>query len=71
MSFSDKLIQSLINRMDEELIDVERQSVHRSWFQEDTIDHWRHNRMYEPVFKCLSHTKNDLWLRVGMKIIRA
>lgn len=38
---------------------------HQSWFRTDTIDYWRHERMYEAVFKCLSHTKQRKWLTIG------
>ncbi|MBJ6727762.1 class I SAM-dependent methyltransferase [Geomesophilobacter sediminis] len=31
----------------------------------DTANWWRHRRLWEPVFDCLSHTKNDRWLTVG------
>jgi SAM-dependent methyltransferase len=45
--------------------DPERLKVHESWFREDTVDFWRHERMYEPVFKCLESTRSDSWLTVG------
>ena len=30
-----------------------------------SIDWWRHKRLWEPVFSCLSHTKEQTWLTVG------
>lgn len=42
-----------------------RQEIHASWFRTDTIDYWRHERMYEGVFRCLHHTCNDRWLTIG------
>ncbi len=43
----------------------ERLRVHESWFREDHIDFWRHERMYEAVFECLSHSKLQPWLTLG------
>lgn len=42
-----------------------RLDVHKSWFREDTIDFWRHNRMYEAVFHCLSDSRALKWLTIG------
>jgi ubiquinone/menaquinone biosynthesis C-methylase UbiE len=46
-------------------LDPEVKRMHESWFSEDTADFWRHERMMEPLFKCLTHTKNDKWVTVG------
>jgi SAM-dependent methyltransferase len=46
-------------------ITPDRLLIHQSWFREDTIDFWRHERMNEAVFKCLIHTQSDRWLTVG------
>jgi len=38
-------------------------NLERSWFEEDTLDKWRHNRMLEPVNAFIS--KNSNWLTIG------
>ena len=42
-----------------------REKTHLAWFRDDTIDNWRHRRMYEPVIDALRSTKNDEWVTVG------
>lgn len=42
-----------------------RPQLHASWFRDDTVDYWRHQRMYEGVFKCLSHACDERWLTIG------
>ena len=37
--------------------------MERSWFEEDTLDKWRHNRMMEPINPFIS--KNSTWLTIG------
>ena len=37
--------------------------IERSWFDEDTLDKWRHNRMMEPVNAFI--TKDSTWLTIG------
>ncbi len=42
----------------------ERTEIRNSWFREDTVDHWRHARMYEPA-KAFLHNSALTWLTVG------
>ncbi len=42
----------------------ERTEIRNSWFREDTVDHWRHARMYEPA-KAFLHNSDLTWLTVG------
>jgi SAM-dependent methyltransferase len=49
----------------DDLLKPGRREIHESWFRTDTIDYWRHERMYEAVFKCLAHTRASRWLTVG------
>jgi SAM-dependent methyltransferase len=42
----------------------DRAETLESWFREDTVDHWRHARMYEPV-RAFSHDPDARWLTVG------
>lgn len=53
------------DRWSDDLLKPGRQSIHESWFRTDTIDYWRHERMYEAVFRCLAHTRHARWLTVG------
>lgn len=45
------------------MTDAEATFKHRSDY--GSIDWWRHKRLWEPVFKCLTHTKDQTWLTVG------
>ena len=38
-------------------------NLEKSWFEEDTLDKWRHNRMMEPINPFIS--KNSTWLTIG------
>ena len=49
----------------EDLLKPGRVRVHESWFRNDTVNFWRHERMLEGVYECLQHTKTDSWLTVG------
>lgn len=37
--------------------------IEKSWFQEDTLDKWRHYRMLDPIKAFIS--KNSTWLTIG------
>lgn len=39
--------------------------VFRHRLDAGSIDWWRHKRLWEPVFQCLAHTKEQTWLTVG------
>ena len=39
-------------------------TVEDSWFDENTADYWRHNRMYQ-IADCVLHKKDATWLTVG------
>lgn len=62
---TDVVDKSTISLWSEDLRKPDRLETHKSWFRTDTIDYWRHERMYEGVFKCLAHTKDAKWLTVG------
>lgn len=61
-SMSDQISTSLWL---EDLQKPGRAETHKSWFRTDTVDYWRHERMYDGVFKGLAHTKEAKWLTVG------
>lgn len=47
------------------LTDSERKRIAESWFQTDTVDAWRHNRMYACVDPLLRLYPDSEWLTVG------
>lgn len=51
--------------MDQELSKEDRKIIHESWFREDTIDFWRHDRMYETISPLVSFYISRKWLTVG------
>ncbi|MFL2770555.1 MAG: class I SAM-dependent methyltransferase [Rhodospirillaceae bacterium] len=53
------------NNWKKELTLPDRLKIHETWFREDTVDFYRHLRMYEPVFECLNSKKEKKWLTVG------
>ncbi len=50
---------------DKVLNDAERQLVGETWFLNDTLDSWRHQRMREPVKPLASMDKDASWLTIG------
>jgi len=39
--------------------------LQKSWFNQDTVDHWRHARMYAPLIPLLRSFPGTSWLTVG------
>jgi ubiquinone/menaquinone biosynthesis C-methylase UbiE len=46
-------------------LDDRTRKIEETWFQEDTVDYWRHYRMMIPVKPLLDHWRNDAWLTIG------
>jgi ubiquinone/menaquinone biosynthesis C-methylase UbiE len=65
MQFNHRLYDRHINNWKIEQFDPERIKVQQTWFREDTVDFWRHERMYEAVFRCLASKKTSKWMTVG------
>jgi SAM-dependent methyltransferase len=42
-----------------------RKSIHDSWLEEDTVDFWRHKRMYETMRPIALLSQNKSWLSIG------
>lgn len=40
-------------------------SHHQTWFQKDTVDYWRHMRMYKPVTPLVKYYPNTKWITIG------
>ena len=45
--------------------DEETERIQKAWFDEDTVDYWRHQRMFSPLKPLLLHYPNSNWLTVG------
>lgn len=43
----------------------ERHKIHESWFNEESVDFWRHNRMYDTISPVAKTFANESWLTVG------
>lgn len=43
----------------------EYHTLHASWLREDTVDFWRHRRMYETVAPLADFYRNKQWLSIG------
>lgn len=65
MQFIEKSYKAQSQHWSEDKHDEERQKVHQTWFEEDTINYWRQFRMYDPVSNCMNATKNNSWLTIG------
>ena len=51
--------------MDNDIHKDERKLIHESWFKEDTVDFWRHKRMYETIKPLALFYGNKKWLSIG------
>jgi SAM-dependent methyltransferase len=60
---AEQVYQAHIAHDQESLAHADETFKHRS--DDGSIDWWRHKRLWEPVFKCLAHTKQQTWLTVG------
>lgn len=45
--------------------DPKREAINQSWFVEDTVDYWRHKRMYDPLLPLLKSYPHSRWLTIG------
>lgn len=57
---SYKLHERLNKREGDTLSDL-----HQTWFRKDTIDYWRHMRMYYPISPVVKQFPGNKWLTVG------
>lgn len=60
-----KLSQMQKDYMNNDLKVGDREAIHKSWFLEDTIDFWRHDRMYSTLKPIAEFYKNSSWLSIG------
>ena len=62
----DKVFVDIQRRhMDNDIHGPDRQRFHESWFRDDTVDFWRHRRMYETCRPLAVHYRDASWLTVG------
>jgi len=45
--------------------DQDHLNKHAAWFDDQSVDYWRHSRMIEPLKPLLNLNKNSKWLTVG------
>ena len=51
--------------MNDDAYKEDRKMFHESWFNENTVDFWRHKRMYETIKPLALFFKDKKWLSVG------
>ena len=51
--------------MNRDAFNAERNAVHESWFNDKTVDYWRHKRMYDTINPFAKKYKDALWITVG------
>ena len=51
--------------MDADCFNADRKAIHESWFQENTVNFWRHQRMYETIKPVAVKYKEKKWLSIG------
>lgn len=44
---------------------LERKKIHETWFRDDTVDYWRHLRMYNMITPIANYYHDKEWLTVG------
>ena len=62
---SETLTDMQRNHMNADLYDRERERIHASWFAEDTVDFWRHARMYRTIAPLATFYGKARWMSVG------
>lgn len=53
------------DHMNRDCFDQSRKAIHESWFRKDTVDFWRHDRMYRTISPIATHFKGQTWLTIG------
>ena len=54
-----------INHMNCDYADKKRSRIHDTWFRKDTVDYWRHERMYKIIKPLASFYRTKKWMSVG------
>lgn len=50
---------------DDDIRKDDRKKYHESWFDEDTVDFWRHKRMYEALRPLAEYYRDKSWVSIG------
>jgi ubiquinone/menaquinone biosynthesis C-methylase UbiE len=53
------------NFFNDDLHKDERKKFHESWFNEETVDFWRHQRMYETLRPLAEYYRDKSWVSIG------
>ncbi len=53
------------DHMYNDIYNVNRKHIHESWFDETTVDFWRHDRFYTSITPIAEFFKDKKWLTVG------
>lgn len=65
MKKEDRFIEVQKKHMNEDVFDEKRKEIHESWFDSDTVDFWRHDRMYATISPIARFYQEKKWLTVG------
>jgi hypothetical protein len=65
MSTENKFYDLQRQSMNDDAFAVGREKVHESWFNEHTVDFWRHKRMYDTIAPLASFYDKGNWLTIG------
>jgi len=60
-----KLAALQVAYMDQDIQKENRDVLHQSWFETDTADYWRHERMYDTIRPFANGQKDSSWLTIG------
>lgn len=61
----EKLTAMQRDHMNNDLYASGRSDIHKSWFRDDTVDYWRHQRMYETIAPLAKYYKDASWVSIG------
>ena len=65
MKKEGKFIEMQKHVMNEDAFIEERKKIHESWFDSETVDFWRHNRMYATISPLANFYHKKKWLTLG------
>ena len=51
--------------MDADYFNADRKPIHESWFKENTVNFWRHQRMYKTIKPLAEQYRKNKWLSIG------
>jgi ubiquinone/menaquinone biosynthesis C-methylase UbiE len=65
METHQKLYDLQSQHIDADCRNEERKKIHESWFRDNTVDFWRHKRMYETIQPVTVYFQKKKWLSIG------